>query len=390
MKTLFYQPAAGIAGDMHLAALLDLGVPLDYVEAQLSKLSLSGEYRLEVRPASKMGISGTSLTVHAKDQHDHRHYSTIRAAIERAGLTTGAQRLALAMFEQIAVAEAKIHGIDIEKVHFHEVGAIDSIVDIVGGAIAIDYLGVDYIICNPVQLGSGTVRCAHGEFPVPAPATQEILSGVPCLYGGVTGESTTPTGAAILKASVDAFAPQSVFMPERFGYGIGRKDFEVPNVLRVVLGTTPDTQRVSGMVQIEANIDDMSAEAFAPLLERLLAQGASDAWCTPIVMKKSRPATQLGVLAHADKRQALIDLLLNESTTIGLRVFDVARHELDREVRSIETSLGTVQIKVVQQPNGRSRFKLEHEDVARIANSIGRDYLSTHRALEYEVQTKLV
>jgi uncharacterized protein (DUF111 family) len=223
---------------------------------------------------------------------------------------------------------------------------------------------------------------------VPAPATQEILSGVPCLYGGVSGESTTPTGAAILKASVDAFAPRTAFVPERFGYGIGRKDFEVPNVLRVVLGTTPAAQQVSDMVQIEANIDDMSAEAFAPLLERLLAEGASDAWYAPIVMKKSRPATQLGVLAHADRRQVLIDLLLNESTTIGLRVFDVARHALAREVRSVHTSLGAVRIKVVQQPNGRQRFKLEHDDVARIAAATGRDYLSTHRVLEHEVQSQ--
>ena len=376
---------------MHLAALLDLGVPLPAVESELAKLRLSGEYQLEAQPAVKMGISGTQLRVHAKDQHDHRHYSTIRSAIEDAGLTEGATRRALAMFELIAVAEARIHAIDVEKVHFHEVGAIDSIVDIVGAAIALDHLAVERIVSNPVEVGSGTVRCAHGEFPVPAPATQEILTGVPCLYGGVKGESTTPTGAAILKANVDEFAPTASFAPEQFGYGIGHKDFAVSNVLRVVLGQSGATTQAGteSMCRIEANIDDMTAEALAPLLDDLIAAGANDAWCTPIIMKKGRAATMLTALTSTANRDAIADKILNETTTIGVRLVPLQRRALPRESTLVETSLGAAAVKVVTQPDGRQRFKVEHDDVLRIARERGADYLATHRQLDFEVAQHL-
>ncbi len=396
VRTLFYQPTAGIAGDLHLAALLDLGVPLTYLESELGRLNLSGQYRLEVTPSWKMGIGGTRVMVLQQDQHDHRHYSTIQHIIGEARYSQGVTDRALAMFREIAVAESRIHRIDIEKVHFHEVGAIDAIVDIVGSAIALEWLNVDHIVSAAVELGAGQVKCAHGLLPVPAPATQEILYGVPCTYGGVQGEATTPTGAAILKANVVEYLPRGRFTPEKTGYGIGHKDFAIPNVLRVVLGdyqpvstTAVDTRSADTHFKLEANIDDMTPEAFEPLMQRLFAAGASDVYHTPIVMKKSRSATCLTVLADAEHRDSLADLILNESTTIGLRILSFSKRILPREQLTVTTSLGAVQVKRVKQPDGRQRHKIEHADVLRLSMETDIDYRSLRNRLEREVDDVL-
>lgn len=401
MRTLFYQPTAGIAGDLHLAALLDLGVPLEHLETELAKMNLSGQFRLEVTPSWKMGIGGTRVMVHQQDQQDHRHYSTIQRIINDAGYSQGVTERALSMFREIAEAESRIHRIDIEKVHFHEVGAIDAIVDIVGSAIALEWLDVEHIVSAAVELGAGQVKCAHGLLPVPAPATQEIMFGVPCTYGGVQGEATTPTGAAILKANVREYLPKGRFTPEKVGYGIGHKDFVIPNVLRVVLGdyeavgTTStetlftETYFTETHFKLEANIDDMTPEAFEPLMQRLFAAGASDVYHTPIIMKKSRSATCLTVLADAAHRGVLADLILNESTTIGLRMLSFSKRILPREQLSIGTSFGTVQVKQVTQPDGRLRHKIEHDDVIRLSAESGIDYRTLRARLDREVDDAL-
>lgn len=391
MRTLFYQPSAGIAGDLHLAALLDLGVPLAYLETELAKLNLSGQFRLEVTPSWKMGIGGTRVMVHQQDQQDHRHYSTIQRIIGEAGYSHGVTERALAMFREIAEAESRIHRIDIEKVHFHEVGAIDAIVDIVGSAIALEWLNVDHIVSAAVELGAGQVKCAHGLLPVPAPATQEIMFGVPCTYGGVQGEATTPTGAAILKANVREYLPKGRFTPAKVGYGIGHKDFVIPNVLRVALGNyeAVDSAAVETHFKLEANIDDMTPEAFEPLMQRLFAAGASDVYHTPIVMKKSRSATCLTVLADTAHRDTLADLILNESTTIGLRILSFSKRILPREQLTVDTSFGPVQVKRVTQPDGRLRHKIEHEDVIRLSMESGIDYRTLRARLDREVDGTL-
>lgn len=390
MKTLYYQPGCGISGDMHLAAMIDLGVPEDHLLAELGKLNLDTEFTIDFEPGSKMGISGTLARVHAIDQQDHRHHETIVRMIRQADFSTGIEDRALKMFLLIAEAESKIHHVPVEKVHFHEVGAIDSIIDIVGAAICLEWLSIERVICQSVEVGSGYVDCAHGKFPVPAPATQEILSGVPCTYGTVSGESTTPTGAAILKATVDEFLPKGAFTPARVAYGIGHKDFEVPNVLRVVIGEMSDDpdkpEHVQEHYKIEANIDDMAAENFEPLIDDLINAGAGDVFFTPIIMKKSRPATCLSVLSDRAHVTVLADMILNRSSTIGLRIVPFSKRILPRQIKIMDTSYGQVRIKEVIQPDGRRRWKSEYEDVQSIAVSTGLDFRTVKQRIDFEIQ----
>jgi pyridinium-3,5-bisthiocarboxylic acid mononucleotide nickel chelatase len=393
MKTLFYQPSCGISGDMHLAAMIDLGVPEQHLKAELGRLCLDGQFSIGFESTSKMGISGTRARVEANDQSEHRHHASITSMIKEAGFSRRVENHALRIFQLIAEAESGIHNIPVEKVHFHEVGAIDSIIDIVGAAICLDWLDVERVICHSVEVGSGYVNCAHGRFPVPAPATQEILSGVPCTYGTVSGESTTPTGAAILKATVQEFCPAGIFSPERVGYGIGHKDFEIPNVLRTAIGESrekeTDTDPFTGATthyKIEANIDDMSAESFEPLVGDLLAAGAGDVFFTPIIMKKSRPATCFSVLCDQAHVKPLADMILNRSSTIGLRIIPFKKLVLPREMKQIETSYGPVTIKEVTQPDGRQRWKSEYDDVQRIATQAGVDFHTVKQRIDFEIQ----
>ncbi len=398
MRALLYQPSCGISGDMHLAAMLELGVPLELVRQELSRLPIDGQYSIDVYPAKKMGISGTGVRVGTTEQHHHRHHGDIVSMIQASGFAVGVANRALDIFERIAVAEAKIHNVPVASVHFHEVGAIDSIVDIVAAAVCLDFLAVERVYCSAVEVGSGYVACAHGRFPVPAPATQELLVGVPCSYGGVKGESTTPTGAAILAATVTHFSLPTSFAPTQTAYGIGHKDFELPNVLRVALGDATDLSCAtdpalptedSTHYKIEANIDDMAPEAFEPLLHNLFAAGAGDAWCTPIVMKKSRAATCLSVLADTSRVEALADLILNQSTTIGLRILPFRKRVLTRQELRVATSYGEVRVKRVVQPDGRRRWKSEHDDVTRLARAAGEDYQSVKQAIDFQVAERL-
>ncbi|MEZ5550506.1 MAG: nickel pincer cofactor biosynthesis protein LarC [Pseudomonadales bacterium] len=457
-RILVYDCFSGISGDMHIGAMLDLGVPEDYLRRELARLGLGDEFLLEVSPGSKLGITGTRATVqltapgsrshdhdhsqhrnrdhshrhnhshdhehahdnvhsHPHDQHHHRdnggeqtsetlgsrghrHLPQIRRIIEAAGYPAAVQARALDIFTRIAVAEAKVHGIAVDAVHFHEVGATDAIVDIVAAALCLEYLQIDQAYCATLELGGGMVRCAHGLMPVPAPATAEILAGVPCRYNGVNQEATTPTGAAILRHCVSGFRIPVGFNIERIGYGVGQKDFSIPNVLRVMLGDVvetaqhPDTDSdlvtIEGVetetnLQIECNIDDMSPEAYQPLLDRLFEQGANDVFFTPVIMKKSRPGVLLSVLSPEARFQDLLRVLFDHSSSIGVRAHKVVKHMLPRTQTSYRTSLGEVRVKVVRLPDGVSRFKVEHDDVMRIASATGRNYLQIHRQLETEV-----
>ena len=390
-KALFYECFAGIAGDMHLGALVDVGVPAEHLRDQLDKLELANEFELVLAPAKKMGISGTKATVRLADEIEKptRNLASIASIIERAGYSPFVREAATAMFQTIAAAEAKIHSKSIDDIHFHEVGATDAIVDIVGAAIGIDYLNADAVYCSPVELGSGMVRCQHGLFPVPAPATAEILKGAPCNYGGVDGEATTPTGAAILKRTVGAFQPPRDFVAKAVGYGVGHKDFARPNVLRLTLGETSAALDVETNLAVECNIDDMPAEAFEPLMTALFAKGAKDVFLTPIIMKKARPGTKVSVLVDEQRLDAVLDEMFTASTTIGVRLHEVSKRMLPREQRTLRTALGDVSAKIVTLPNGMRRWKSEHDEVAAIAKRRDESYLTAKAAIDSEIERAL-
>ncbi len=390
--TLYYDCFSGISGDMHIGALVDLGVPSEYLHTELAKLSVADEFTLLLEPAKKMGITGTRATVnlHTTDATPVRHLAEVETIIRSAGYSPKVNELAHGIFQEIAVAEAKIHGTTVDKVHFHEVGATDSIVDIIAAAICLDWMAPDNIVCGTVELGGGMVRCAHGVMPVPAPATAEILTGVPCHYGRVDSEATTPTGAAILKCAVDNFAPPKKFESKKIGYGIGQKDFSIPNVLRVMLGTSVDTEETNPYetetnLEIACNIDDMPAEAFQPLLDGLLAHGAKDVFLTPMVMKKSRPGTKVTVLCAKDELDVLSEYLFNNSTTIGMRIHEVQKRMLPRTIEKLSTAHGEVRVKVASLPNGVRKWKVEHDDIMKLASNSEFDYLELKRQIDLEV-----
>ena len=390
-RTLLYDCFSGISGDMHIGAIIDIGVPVEHLRGELAKLSLNSEFDLEVESATKMGISGAKATVALRGDapKPHRRLAQIVEIIEHAGYSRAVEARAVAMFQALGEAEADVHGIDIEDVHFHEVGATDAIVDIVSAALGLEYLDVDAVLSRPVEVGGGTTLCAHGRMPVPAPATALLLQGVPCRYGGVEGEATTPTGATILKCAVDTFGEPRQFVAERTGYGIGQRDFDRPNVLRVALGETV-SEGVPGYdaetnVEIECNVDDMRPEAFQPLMEDLFAVGARDVMVTPALMKKSRPGHRVSVLAPPERLETVVEILTANSTTIGVRFHDVQKWMLPRRTVAVDTRFGKVRVKVSELPNGRKRWKSEHEDILALARARGDSYLMLKDAVDAEI-----
>lgn len=382
MKLLYYDCFMGISGDMNLGALIDLGVDKEYLLNELKKLNLQG-YHIEINKGMKNGINGTQVKVeiesnppHAKSvmmdsHHQHepqRGMKEISQIIENSTLNDNIKSKSMAMFEHIAQAEAKIHNKPIEEIHFHEVGALDSIIDIVGAAICLDYLNPDKIMASSIELGGGMVKCAHGLFPVPAPATAEILKGKPVKTGAVQFETTTPTGAAILVTYVDEFNDTNHFVIEKTGYGHGYKEAEVPNLLRV-FWTHDDETNYSKHYQtmIETNIDDMSGECYEAVFEKLFEAGSRDVFLTPIIMKKSRPAVTLSVLCDNENSNIITDLIFRHTTSIGVRTYKVLKEILERNIQTIKTPYGMVRIKLSGRKGHFSKAKPEYEDCFRIS-----------------------
>jgi hypothetical protein len=372
MKILYYDCFAGISGDMNLGAMIDLGVDADYLENELRKLNIEG-FHLEITKDLRRGILGTKaeVIVENPDNEKHRHLRHVEEIINNSTLSETVKANSLKIFKLIAFAEAKVHQIEVERVHFHEVGALDSIADIVGAAICLDFLKVDKVLSSPIQLGGGTVKCAHGIMPVPAPATALIVENVPVKLGLVQHEATTPTGAAILVATVDEFTEQINFPITKTAYGIGHRDVsEVPNVLRVFLSETETA--VSDVKEevatlLECNIDDMNPERYDFILEQLFNAGASDAWLVPIIMKKSRPAIQLNVLCAPEKVQKMKHIIFIHSTTIGLREYSVKKSVLSRTEKIVATKFGDVRVKQSVFEGKVVRSKPEFDDCRAIA-----------------------
>jgi uncharacterized protein (TIGR00299 family) protein len=379
MRVAFFDAVGGAAGDMILGALLDAGLPLDDLERELKKLSLSG-YRLSHHKVQKQHIAATQFLVEleADDHHHHDHHSgddheahgRSLAAIERligaSALSERVKQRALDIFRRLGAAEAKIHGVALAEVHFHEVGAIDSIVDIVGAAIALDLLGIERVYCSPLPLGSGTVQTQHGAYPIPAPATLELLAaaGAPTATSNVVMEQVTPTGAAVL-TTVGTFERPAMTI-DRVGYGSGEADLAIPNVLRVWLGEVQESG-AERLVMLETNIDDMNPELYGHVLERLMIEGALDALLVPVIMKKSRPGVKVEVLCRQADHPRLLDVLMSETSTLGVRLREVSRVAAEREVVQVQTRYGPVSVKIKRWGGRALAAAPEFEETARLA-----------------------
>jgi uncharacterized protein (TIGR00299 family) protein len=431
MKILYYDCFAGISGDMNLGAMIDLGIEAEYLKNELAKLPVNG-YTLQITRDIRKGISGTRVNVlldeqrlliadpgHAHEHehehpHDHEHlhdhthahtnlhvhphdkkpqhnsFAEIKQLILSGKLNDRVKNLSLSIFVKVAEAEAKIHNLPVGEVHFHEVGAVDSIVDIVGAAICLDKLGVDKVYCSTVELGGGTVHCAHGTYPVPAPATAEIVKQMPVRTGTVKYEATTPTGAAILAACVNEFTDKAEFSILRTGYGIGAKDGEIPNVLRVFLCESIEKREHGKETSyiIECNIDDMNPEFYDYITDSLFTAGAKDVYITPIIMKKSRPAVKLSVLCTSDAEGGINEVLFRETSTIGIRKYQVDKTMLDRVIETISTPLGEVRVKSAFYKGVCIKSKPEYDDCIKIAREKGIPVSKVYREVEQELRRK--
>ncbi len=357
-KILYLECPTGISGDMCMAALIDLGVDLAMIRRELKKLPVKG-YTLRTTTEKRHAISGTRFKVLTKKEKHHRTFKDIKKLIDDSTLSAEVKKLSTKIFKNLAIAEGKVHAVSHLKVHFHEVGAVDSIVDIVGVAIAITSLGIDKVYTSPIPLGSGWVDTDHGRLPIPAPATLEVIKGIPTVPSPITMELTTPTGAVIIKTLACGHGMAPAMTVEAIGYGLGGKDFrELPNAMRALMGTAPNTsptkQKTTGttpcseqdsVVIIETNIDDMNPQLAAYLLDRLIKKGALDAYLTQIIMKKGRPGLLLTVLTEEKKKDLLSRIILTESSSIGLRYSTAKRQCLERRIIKVNTPFGTIRIK---------------------------------------------
>jgi hypothetical protein len=372
-RLLYLDCFSGLAGDMILAALIDLGVPLDAVRDAVARLPLSG-YGIRLERERRQTIDAARFFVDVDEAHQpHRHYSDIRELIAGAGLDGETTRLAQEIFAALARAEARVHGATVDDVHFHEVGAVDSIVDIVGIAAALAHLGAA-VECAPPPLGRGFVETRHGTLPLPAPATLFLLEGVPVHGTEIEAELVTPTGAAVVKACARRFGPLPPMVIEAVGFGAGSRSHPGrPGLLRAVLGRAVAGAGSPGGTHavLEANLDDITGQLAGAVLERLLEQGALDAWITPIQMKKGRPALTLSALCRRDDLERIAAVFLAESTTIGLRHHPVGRFEMEREIREADTPYGRIRIKLARGPGGARNAAPEFEDCRRAARETG-------------------
>ncbi len=354
---------SGISGDMILGALVDAGVGIDVLRSELEKLNLPG-YEITALKVTRSGIAATKVHVClAGSEQPSRHLPDIRTIIQSSSLSATVKEKSLAVFSRLAEAEAKVHGTDVDKVHFHEVGAVDAMVDIVGSMIGLELLGIMEIRASPINLGSGTVATAHGVLPVPAPATVELLKGIPAYGSAVPFELATPTGAAILTCVSSSFGPVPGMKIRNIAHGAGGKDIPgQPNVLRLLIGEPAAAYDEDTSVLIETNIDDLNPQVYGYLIETLLLRGAQDAYLTPILMKKGRPGILLSVLADRTLSDAMLDIVFRETTSIGVRITEVGRKKLSREIVLVRTIYGDIRIKISKREGEVLTATPEYED----------------------------
>ena len=389
-RVMYLDCFSGVAGDMLLGAMIDAGLPVDALRQALGSLNVAHE--LTVERVVRAGLTATHIGVrerrgsgerhshhHHHDHHhgEHRSLNEIAALIDGSSLSASGKARAIALFQRIGEAEAAIHGTSVDRIHLHEVGAVDSIIDIAGAVFGFEWFGIDDVVSSPLNVGGGTVTIAHGTYPVPAPATLRLLAGVPSYSRGEQVELVTPTGALLVSDYARSYGPLPAMTVQRIGYGAGRRDLEsAPNVVRLVIGERVAAGTSAGngepVVKIECEIDDMSPQLFGPVADRLLRAGALDVYLTPVQMKKGRPGTLLTVLSAPDRRGDICDLLFRETTTIGVRFVEMQREVLDRRWEEVAVPGGHVRIKVASRGGEILNAVPEFDDCLRVADATGR------------------
>jgi uncharacterized protein (TIGR00299 family) protein len=378
--------SAGASGDMLLGTLVDAGVPLGVLAAAIDALAVES-MRLEAEPTTRHGLGATRVHVHAPPSSEHRTWASVRSLLTSAELAPGVRDGALAVFERLAVAEGHVHRVDPDEVHFHEVGALDALADVVGVVAGFAHLGLDRLSASPVALGSGSARGAHGVVPIPGPAVLQLLRGVPVVAGAVPAEMCTPTGAALVAHLVDEWTTLPPMRVQRVGMGAGGRDpVELPNVVRLVLGDA-ESAAPPGPVVLEANVDDLDPRLWPGVLDTLFAAGASDAWLTPILMKKGRPAHTLSVLCGPDQLAAVQSAVFGTTSTIGLRIVPVGKLALERTTGSVAVLGGHVGVKIAVDGGRVVNVSVEYEDVAALARDRGLPVKEVLRAATAAAET---
>ncbi|MGO8877973.1 MAG: nickel pincer cofactor biosynthesis protein LarC [Desulfomonilaceae bacterium] len=372
MKVAYFDCFAGASGDMIIGSLLDAGLPLERLKSELAKLRLSN-YEVGVRTVVKKGLTGSQAIINidqAYHQRHHRGLADITDIVGNSNLSKSAKERVLKIFFRLAEAEAKVHRTTVDKIHFHEVGAMDAIIDVTGAVVGLEAMGIERVYCSPLHLGSGTIECAHGVIPVPAPATAELIKDKPVYSTGVQGELLTPTGAAILTTLAYEFGPMPAMIPQKLGYGAGTSDPPIPNLLRVVIGDLNDgfgDYEFERVAVLETNIDDMNPQIYDYLMQKMLKEGALDVFLAPIQMKKNRPGTMMTVICQLGKLEEFSNFILRETTTLGLRWRIDNRIKASRSFEEIRTKFGSVSVKIGRVGGRITNFSVEYEDCKRLA-----------------------
>jgi len=392
MKIAYFDCFAGASGDMILGAIIDAGLDIENLKEELSKLNLKG-YSVHAEKTTKKGISGTKFHVISSHDHHHRGLKDILEIIDGSTLKESIKDRSRRIFQRLAEAEAKIHNKTVNEIHFHEVGAVDAIIDVVGAAIGLECLGIQCVHTSRIHVGTGSLQCAHGTLPVPPPATLELLKDVPVYSTGIENELVTPTGAAILTTFSKNFGALPSMQIDKTGYGLGGRDLHIPNLIRVVigeqaLGTDEDTIHL-----IETNIDDMNPQFYEHIMESLFSRGARDVFLTPIIMKKNRPGVVLSVLASPDQITELIDVVFQETTTLGVRISEVKKRKiLKRDILTVTTPWGDARVKIRTVSDTQKTVAPEYDDCKRLAREnnipIHEVYDKVRKIVEAEARTK--
>ncbi len=392
IKIAYFDCQSGISGNMILGALIDSGVKENELKKELKKLQLANgpstslrASKLQIAKMKKQGLVGTHVKVKVIGKEKPRSLKEILSIINKSSLDKSVKEKSKKIFERLAAAEAKVHGEKIGNVHLHDVGSTDAIIDIVGAVIGLEKLGIEKVYCSPVHVGKGKIKYVHGDLPVPAPATAELLKGMQIYSEDIKGELTTPTGAAIISTLAESFGPLPRFKVESLGYGAGTKNLDIPNMLRVFIGEMDHNYNKDSVLQIETNIDDMNPKYFDNAIKNIMKAGALDAYITPIRMKKNRYAITLTALLKPDKKDEVLKAIFDETTTLGVRIFLVGREKLKRETRKVKTRIGQIRVKIGKVKEKVKNLAPEYEDLKKLSRKykipIGKVFSSFKKAI---------